>query len=321
MSSQHWFIDETTQKAYVFMVVSISFADVGRCRSIMQRMKPKNQNSIHLKNEKDHFRKAVLAAINALPISAIVVSTDLARRGARERGIKQIGRIAAERHPQRIVIERERTQEANDRKALRAGLAEKFDVGYQHIDRGADAALWIADSIAWAYQRGGVWRQAVEPLIVEEMNVYAARSPVNRPSGRLPGPLLGAIAPRSYLQYHSNPPRSKLAAGWCEVWQGDGVEEDGTVSSPEPMGFSLVRHNPDVLTCIANLSSDEVFTPPAFADQMLDTLEQAWAKDHGGASIWENPEVTFLDPFTKSGVFLRQITERLVKGLEKNSHG
>ena len=79
--------------------------------------------------------------------------------------------------------------------------------------------------------------------------------------------------------------------------------------------FALRGHNPDVLTCIANLSNDEVFTPPEFANQMLDTLEQAWAESNGGASIWADPTVTFLDPFTKSGVFLREITRRLTTGL------
>lgn len=79
--------------------------------------------------------------------------------------------------------------------------------------------------------------------------------------------------------------------------------------------FSLKAHNPDVLTCIANLSNDEVFTPPELAGQMLDNVADAWAEAHEGASIWQNPDVTFLDPFTKSGVFLREITRRLTDGL------
>jgi len=81
--------------------------------------------------------------------------------------------------------------------------------------------------------------------------------------------------------------------------------------------FALRGRNPDVLTCIANLSSDEVFTPPEFANRMLDTLTEAWAQDHGGANLWANPEVRFLDPCTKSGVFLREITRRLVEGLKE----
>lgn len=82
------------------------------------------------------------------------------------------------------------------------------------------------------------------------------------------------------------------------------------------VGFALKGRNPDVLTCIANLSNDEVFTPPEFANQMLDTLAEAWAVNHGGANLWNDKTVTFLDPCTKSGVFLREITRRLTEGLE-----
>lgn len=83
----------------------------------------------------------------------------------------------------------------------------------------------------------------------------------------------------------------------------------------EQATFFLAGRNPDVLTCIANLSNDEVFTPPELANQMLDTLADAWAADNDGANLWADSSVTFLDPFTKSGVFLREITKRLVDGL------
>ncbi len=80
-------------------------------------------------------------------------------------------------------------------------------------------------------------------------------------------------------------------------------------------GFAFRGRNPDVLSCIANLSNDEVLTPPEFANQMLDTLAEAWAEGHGGANLWADPSVRFLDPCTKSGVFLREITRRLTEGL------
>jgi predicted helicase len=83
----------------------------------------------------------------------------------------------------------------------------------------------------------------------------------------------------------------------------------------EQASFSLRGRNPDVLTCIANLSNDEVFTPPEFANRMLDTLAKAWAARHNGANLWADKTVRFLDPCTKSGVFLREITSRLTKGL------
>jgi len=81
--------------------------------------------------------------------------------------------------------------------------------------------------------------------------------------------------------------------------------------------FALRSRNPDVLTCIANLSNDEVFTPPELANRMLDALAEAWAVDNKGANLWADKTVKFLDPCTKSGVFLREITSRLNKGLEK----
>ena len=68
-------------------------------------------------------------------------------------------------------------------------------------------------------------------------------------------------------------------------------------------------YNPDVLSCLANLSNDEVFTPPTIANQMLDTLPD---------DIWKNKDFKFLDAFTKSGVFLREIAKRLIIGLEKD---
>jgi hypothetical protein len=87
------------------------------------------------------------------------------------------------------------------------------------------------------------------------------------------------------------------------------------VTATGQVGFSLKNRNPDVLECIANLSNDEVFTPPALAGKMLDLVAEAWARDNDGANIWADPHVRFLDPFTKSGIFLREITSRLVNGL------
>ena len=86
-------------------------------------------------------------------------------------------------------------------------------------------------------------------------------------------------------------------------------------STLDRASLTFSGRNPDVLTCIANLSNDEVATPPELANQMLDNLEAAWAAGHSGESIWADPSIKFLDPFTKSGVFLREITRRLVNGL------
>lgn len=66
------------------------------------------------------------------------------------------------------------------------------------------------------------------------------------------------------------------------------------------------NYNPDILETIANLSNDEVFTPPKLANQILDLLPE---------EVWSNPNLTFLDPAVKTGIFLREITRRLIDGL------
>lgn len=72
------------------------------------------------------------------------------------------------------------------------------------------------------------------------------------------------------------------------------------------MSSIVTGYNPDVLSCLANLSNDEVFTPPEVANAMLDMLPQ---------ELFSDPNTRFLDPACKSGVFLREIAKRLIDGL------
>ena len=67
------------------------------------------------------------------------------------------------------------------------------------------------------------------------------------------------------------------------------------------------KYNPDILSCLANLSSDEVFTPPDVVNEMLDCLPQ---------ELWRNKDLKVLNPSCKSGVFLREIAKRLDDGLK-----
>jgi site-specific DNA-methyltransferase (adenine-specific) len=71
--------------------------------------------------------------------------------------------------------------------------------------------------------------------------------------------------------------------------------------------MNQTNYNPDVLSCLANLSNDEVFTPPDLVNNILDLLP---------TELWINKETKFLDPVSKSGVFLREIAKRLMNGLE-----
>lgn len=66
------------------------------------------------------------------------------------------------------------------------------------------------------------------------------------------------------------------------------------------------QHVPDILDCLSQLSNSAVPTPPKLARAMLDLLPD---------EVWGRPDFVWLDPCSKSGVFLREIATRLLDGL------
>lgn len=72
------------------------------------------------------------------------------------------------------------------------------------------------------------------------------------------------------------------------------------------MSPTALQHVPDILDCLAQLSNDEVPTPPKLARDMLDILP---------GEVWSQSEYKWLDPFSKSGIFLREVASRLLDGL------
>jgi site-specific DNA-methyltransferase (adenine-specific) len=72
------------------------------------------------------------------------------------------------------------------------------------------------------------------------------------------------------------------------------------------MAATSVQHVPDILDCLAQLSNDEVPTPPELARSMLGLLPE---------DVWSEPDYRWLDPCCKSGVFLREVASRLLSGL------
>lgn len=90
------------------------------------------------------------------------------------------------------------------------------------------------------------------------------------------------------------------------VFDSESQAADSAKSAQKPTPKQTTSST-DILTCLANLSTDEVFTPPHIVNAMLDLLPQ---------ELFRDPSATFLDPACKSGVFLREIARRLMLGLE-----
>jgi site-specific DNA-methyltransferase (adenine-specific) len=74
------------------------------------------------------------------------------------------------------------------------------------------------------------------------------------------------------------------------------------------MNLIKLKRSSDILDCISNLSNDEVFTSPKLVSKILDLLPP---------DIWKNKNLKFLDPGSKTGIFLREVALRLNDGLKE----
>ncbi|MCL2463678.1 MAG: hypothetical protein FWF28_01220 [Micrococcales bacterium] len=169
MSTEHWFVDETKASGLTLVVVAVDASRVGRCRTELAALPRHPGAALRFTKESDVVRKHAFRLISTLPLTVLTVSVPTRVRPvvARERAIRWIGRRAAATEPRRIILERDEVFERDDRRWLREELVAHPDVEYQHLAKGTDPLLWVADGIAWADQRGGAWRSAIEHLIVE----------------------------------------------------------------------------------------------------------------------------------------------------------
>jgi len=138
----------------------------------MRRLATEAGGSIlHFVKERDSTRAAAYRAIAAMPIEVTLITAPRTVRHnpARELAINCVVQRATEIKPQRIVFELDIHALKNDRKLLRRGLAMYPEVEYQHLGKGDDPMLWVADGMAWAVQRGGKWLATVEYLITERV--------------------------------------------------------------------------------------------------------------------------------------------------------
>jgi len=156
VNTEHWFIDETKQKQFVFAIAAIEARLVGSCRSQMMQLPRQRSKALHFNQETPANRSGALRAIAQLPVALtlVAVPSSVRPRDRREAAVRAVANLAAAEQPRRIVFERDASTQALDRKWLHEKLVG-LDVEYQHLDKSSDALLWLADGVAWASQRGG----------------------------------------------------------------------------------------------------------------------------------------------------------------------
>jgi hypothetical protein len=163
------YADESKARGFRFAGAVVQSQDAAPCRAVMARLRTGPTRRIHFKKERDSTRKAVLAAIDQLPIDHVIVEV-LPRAGfapPRERGLIALAEFARSVGADALVLERDPSNAERDRRVLFDALGRRADgspIAYRHLAATDEPLLWIPDAVAWSWTRGGDWRKRVKEL-------------------------------------------------------------------------------------------------------------------------------------------------------------
>lgn len=163
-------MDESKAKGYYVAVAALAPADVaGTDRAIRQLTRP-GQKRIHFKSEKDSSRRRLLSQFGDLGVAVVVYATKgLPDKEARAMCLQALVVDAAAAQVHRLVLERDESIMAADRRLLRDALAVQGceSLQYLHTAPTEHALLWVSDAVAWCYQAGGDWIRRAAPMVTQ----------------------------------------------------------------------------------------------------------------------------------------------------------
>lgn len=170
----HLFVDESKAKGYYIAVAAVAPADVvGTDRAIRQLTRP-GQRRIHFKSEKDSSRRQLLSQFGALGVKVVVYATKgLSDKDARARCLQALVADATAAEADRLILERDESIMAADRRILREALVDQGygALQYLHATPTEHALLWVSDAVAWCYQARGDWIRRASPLVTHVRNL------------------------------------------------------------------------------------------------------------------------------------------------------
>jgi hypothetical protein len=174
--TSHLFLDETKQRGYAFVVVSLSVGEMKTARRAIRELVLPGQRRLHMKDERDARKRLIASTVVDLGVRAVVVdagrryNTDVERR---ERCLEAVVKCASRSRPATLTLELDETSMQRDRQVLYAATrAHGFpELRYEHRRGSEEQLLAIPDAIAWCWAKGGVWRRRIEEVILEVREV------------------------------------------------------------------------------------------------------------------------------------------------------
>lgn len=169
------YVDETKAHGYVMVAVIIESRALPGIRRDLRALLRPGQRSLHFRKESDRRRREILSGMLTSEWSAVVVRSSSRRSTvARAECLEAVVTIAIEVDAESVVVERDDSVVHQDRRVLFTELRRQqvhHAVGYQHLWRHEDPALWLPDTVAWSFARGGDWLRRISPRVREVREV------------------------------------------------------------------------------------------------------------------------------------------------------
>lgn len=166
----HAFVDESKRRGLLVVAVTLSASHLPGVRDVVTGLHLPGQRRIHFVKESSGRKGAIIEAMAATPVDVRLYQCDPGRheRDGRARCLARLVRDLAALDTERLVIERDESTVALDRRTLfeavgRAGVRDRLR--YDHM-RAVDVPLLaLPDAFAWCWAQGGAWRRRVRPAV------------------------------------------------------------------------------------------------------------------------------------------------------------
>ncbi|TCC31778.1 hypothetical protein [Kribbella speibonae] len=164
----HVFVDETKSRGLLMAAARCPAGDVAVNRKSLRALLLPGQERLHFNHETDARRKQILGVVAESHPVVDLYRADRDTLAGRTRCLQAIVRDVAGT-AERLVIEREESSYDHDRRTLHAAVLQRrcYDLSWALIAPKLDPLLWMPDAVAWAWARGGLWRQRVAQFCEE----------------------------------------------------------------------------------------------------------------------------------------------------------
>ncbi len=172
-TGSHVFVDETKSRDYVMAAAAVLPGELVESRKALRSLLLPGAQRLHFTHEKPARRRQLIAAMGRVDVQVtLYVARTRDHVGGRQGCMKSILDDVLQDRAEMLVLERDESVEVADRRTI----ADRFRLEpaaprYRHLSAREEPLLWISDAVAWCAQRGGEWRQLVEPLVVDEREV------------------------------------------------------------------------------------------------------------------------------------------------------